>query len=299
MALFAEYQSRPLRTLVTLFVAWKAFLFTVALSTPNKNGYDTSTSLLFERLYGSSSPIASALTTRLTRWDAIYYVHAAKDGYVYEQEWAFGTGVVLSIRYLTQFIRSLGVEAYGIEPLAGIAISNISHLGSVLALYKLTEVLTKDVKLSFISSALSIISHGGLFLSSPYGESPCSLLCFLAVLLFALRCEPGRSTLARCALVIASGALLGLATTIRSNGLSYGLVFAVEAVQTGLAFLQQPTAAGFLHVGATVVGGSLVGSGILIPQLSAWSLYCYPDALRPWCNNTLPSIYTFVQDYYW
>lgn len=299
MALLSDYQLRPLRTLVVLFVAWKAFLFAIALSTPTKEGYDTSSSLLFQRLYGSSSTIASSLTTRLTRWDAIYYVHAAKEGYVYEQEWAFGTGVALSIRYLTQFIQHFGVESRGIEPLAGIFIANTSHLGSVLVLYELTKVLTNNIKISFVSAALSIISHGGLFLSSPYGESPCSLLCFLAVWLFALRNEPGRSAASRSALVVLAGAVLGLATTFRSNGLSYGLLFAVEAVQTGLAFLQKPTAVSFIHTGATVVGGLLAGSGILIPQFLAWSVYCHPEASRPWCTNTLPSIYTFVQDHYW
>lgn len=38
------------------------------------------------------------LVTRFNSWDAIYFVSAAKRGYVYEQEWAFGTGLVVSVR---------------------------------------------------------------------------------------------------------------------------------------------------------------------------------------------------------
>lgn len=105
------YQARPRRTLISIFIAWKALLLAIALGSSFSQAYDTSTSILFEHLYGSSPTIASTFATRLSRWDAIYFIHTAKEGYVYEQEWAFGTGLSLLIRFVTHFLRLAGVES--------------------------------------------------------------------------------------------------------------------------------------------------------------------------------------------
>merc|ERR1711964_627685 len=52
---------------------------------------------------------------------------------------------------------------------------------------------------------------------------------------------------------------------------------------------------------ATGLGGMCVGAGFLIPQYIAYSEYCEgtDTDVRPWCQRFIPSIYTFVQDYYW
>lgn len=120
-------------------------------------------------------------------------------------------------------------------------------------------------------------------------------------MIFALRYQPGQSDVRKSSFVVLSGAIFGLATTFRSNGLAYGLLFAVDAVQTGLGFLQKPAIPSMFLTGATVLGGLLVASGSILPQAVAWSTYCQPDSdiWRPWCSNTVPSIYTFVQAEYW
>lgn len=295
------YQTRRCRTLISIFIAWKAVLLAIALGSSFSQAYDTSTSILFEHLYGSSPTIASTFATRLSRWDAIYFIHAAKEGYVYEQEWVFGTGLSLSIRFITHLLKIAGVESQGLEPLVGIVLANTSHLMASLVLYKLTNILIRDATISFLSSILCIISPGGLFLSSPGPESPFSFLAFLGTLIFALRYQPGQSVVRKSSFVVLSGAIFGLATTFRSNGLAYGLLFAVDAVQTGLGFLQKPAIPSMFLTGATVLGGLLVASGSILPQAVAWSTYCQPDSdiWRPWCSNTVPSIYTFVQAEYW
>lgn len=295
------YQTCRCRTLISIFIAWKAVLLAIALGSSFSQAYDTSTSILFEHLYGSSPTIASTFATRLSRWDAIYFIHAAKEGYVYEQEWAFGTGLSLSIRSITHLLKIAGVESQGLEPLVGIVLANTSHLMASLVLYKLTNILIRDATISFLSSILCIISPGGLFLSSPGPESPFSFLAFLGTLIFALRYQPGQSDVRKSSFVVLSGAIFGFATTFRSNGLAYGLLFAVDAVQTGLGFLQKPAIPSMFLTGATLLGGLLVASGSILPQAVAWSTYCQPDSdiWRPWCSNTVPSIYTFVQAEYW
>lgn len=281
--------SAPIQSLTGVFLAWKALILSIAFGSNISPAYDTSTSLLFQLLY-PSAPL-KPLAARLSSWDAIYFVHAAKEGYIYEQEWAFGTGVSLAMRYTSQLT---GLS----EPLAGILLSNISHLLTALVLYKLTLLLSRSAKIALLSSVLCIISPGGLFLSAPCGESMCSFFSFLGALLFALRYQS--KTLGGL-YVVAAGASFGIATLVRSNALAYGLLFAAETLRTAWQFLQKPSASRFVHLGLTGLGGVLVACGSIVPQYMAWRVYCDAEngLVRPWCSNTLPSIYTFVQDYYW
>lgn len=60
--------------------------------------------------------------TRFTSWDAIYFVSVAKRGYVFEQEWAFGTGLVVAVRGVLRgefYFSSFGVEGVGVLGMEG------------------------------------------------------------------------------------------------------------------------------------------------------------------------------------
>ncbi|POR37351.1 GPI mannosyltransferase 2 [Tolypocladium paradoxum] len=295
--------SQPTKSLTALFAAWKAFLLAIALGAAVGPDYDTSTSLFFERLYGSHAHVP-ALAARLTRWDALYFMHYARNGYVYEQEWAFGAAMPTVVRgVLAPFPSwSFGANA-AVEPLVAITLAHVSHLIAVLALYRLTMVISNDTKLAFVASALHIISPAGLFLSAPYAESPFACLSFIGNLLFALGIRNKRDQLKRLALVVGAGAIFGLATAFRSNGLSSGVLFVVGAVNCLLAFARRPSLSRLLTLAAPVVGGICVAAGSIMPQFVAWRRYCGAslDDLepRPWCSRTVPSIYTFVQDEYW
>ena len=89
--------NRPRLSLTIYFIAWKLILLLIALTSPG-SGYDTSTTLLSESLdaTGGSSSLLEAvvvkLSTKLVRWDAIYFTQIAQRGYLFEQEWAFGWG---------------------------------------------------------------------------------------------------------------------------------------------------------------------------------------------------------------
>lgn len=84
--------AHPVRTLTLWFWSWKLLLLLIVLVSPGP-GYDTSTSILapISRLQLPSSLL------KFVRWDSIYFVNIAQRGYLYEQEWAFGYGYVLSI----------------------------------------------------------------------------------------------------------------------------------------------------------------------------------------------------------
>jgi hypothetical protein len=105
----------PIYGLTIIFLLWKALLFLAALASPGP-GYDTSTTLQLS----SSSPLQSEvgnlsnipLVSKLTRWDAIYYIQVAQRGHLYEQEWAFGQGISAHLSWSSRSRRH-----YGSQPL--------------------------------------------------------------------------------------------------------------------------------------------------------------------------------------
>ncbi|KAM3515037.1 hypothetical protein MY11210_001275 [Beauveria gryllotalpidicola] len=317
--------SSPLLTLTFAFIAWKSLLLLLscggALFGPD---YDTSTSLFFAR--SSSSSSATLLARRLVRWDAIYFVHAARGGGsngsssssapVYEQQWAFSPALSLLLQWLAaQARRILGLDNDNgrtnnkhddddVEALAGIALAHASHAVAVLALHRLTLLLTGgDARRALLAALLCVVSPAGVFLSAPYAESPFAALSFAGVwVLAAAYARRPLGSARRSAAVLAAGAVLGLATAVRSNGLASGLLFAVEALRAAAAFVKAPRVRLALAVGAAAGGGVLVAMGSAVPQYVAYTIYCGGEraAVRPpWCERTVPSIYSYVQDVYW
>ncbi|KAM0341881.1 hypothetical protein ACHAPU_009817 [Fusarium lateritium] len=291
-----NYETHPITSLTAVFTAWKGFLLAIALGAAIGPDYDTSTSLFFDVVHGASTPVP-ALATRLTRWDALYFMHDAVKGKVYEQEWAFGIGMPAAVRSLG----GLGIQAW--EPLVAIAISHISHLVAVLALYQLTIVICNDRRLAYLAAVVHVLSPAGLFLSAPYAESPFSCLSFVGNLLFAVGLKNSPDSVIRNAAIIGAGLSYGVSCTFRSNGLFGGVLFTVEAVKSVLALLDGFTFSKVLRLIAPVVGGILVAVGFVAPQVLAWLRYCSGHSIdrdqRPWCGRHIPSIYTFVQEEYW
>ncbi|KAK2612980.1 ER membrane glycoprotein subunit of the GPI transamidase complex-like protein [Conoideocrella luteorostrata] len=304
--------SRPTHSLTALFVTWKGFLLAIALAAALAPDYDTSTSLFFERVYSGNTTVP-ILAARLTRWDALYFMHSTKNGYIYEQEWAFGLGLPTAIAAISKPLSALTPANYALEPIVGIILAHLSHFIAVLSLHRLTVLLSDNSKLAFLSAALHIISPAGLFLSAPYNESPFACLSFIGNLLFAVGLQSKRGRVAQQVAVITSGVFFGLATTFRSNGLASGLLFAVEVVNGLRLFASSARLGPLFSVAAPVLGGLCVAAGSVVPQTLAWMRYCRltdagagagagadgVSASRPWCDNMVPSIYTFVQDHYW
>lgn len=95
----------PLQSLVGVFAAWKSFLLAVAIGSSVGPAYDTS-STLTSPLIPSPNESAFDIATKLTRWDAIYFIQTSRRGYLFEQEWAFGSGLPTVISFITEGILS-------------------------------------------------------------------------------------------------------------------------------------------------------------------------------------------------
>lgn len=105
----ADINDKPYQSLTRVFLLSKFLLLILACLSPGP-GYDTSTQLLFRLstaiTRGEAQPLPEKaiqhIASKLVRWDAIYFVSNAKDGYVYEQEWAFSWAIANVIRRLAR-----------------------------------------------------------------------------------------------------------------------------------------------------------------------------------------------------
>ncbi|KAK6071996.1 mannosyltransferase [Seiridium cupressi] len=293
--------SRPAQLLVTLFIAWKAFLLLIAVGSSLGPAYDTSSTLIHSHVSSSNESVFD-LATKLTRWDAIYFVQSARRGYVFEQEWAFGMGLPTAISTLVKVFRNLKLDSNeSLEPLIGVGISHISHLLSVLALYGLGLKLYNQ-RIALIAALLHILSPAGLFLSAPYNEATFSFLTFAGFLLLSQGCLGQSRSILGDGAIVGSGIIFGLATTFRSNGILNGIPFAAYAFLESSRIVKNPNVVSFRRLAAVGIGGSYIALGSIGPQALAYQLFCSGSSVteaRPWCSKWLPSIYTFVQERYW
>ena len=168
--------------------------------------------------------------------------------------------------------------------------------------------------LALTASLLHILSPAGIFLSAPYGEALfsffhfCGLWCYVKACLYRERGDGQSGSL----MTLGAGALTGIATTIRSNGVLSGVLFAHDAVEESYHFLVWAKSNGFgnmtefrrriSRITMTVFAGALLGLGVVGPQVLAWREYCLHVQIgerREWCARSVPSIYAWVQDHYW
>ena len=196
--------------------------------------------------------------------------------------------------------------------LAGLIVAHVCHLLSVLVLYRLSSLVLLRLSkpghpcMPFIAAGLHVISPAGIFLSAPYSESLFSFLSFSGSCLYAesaMERPKGKFSLGSCKL-LASGLVFGIATMVRSNGLLSGLIFAYDATwRLGTLYLSAQPFGKLLGVVPTLVAGSLIAVGFVVPQYVAWLEYCTDNSaaetLRPWCKKRVPSIYAWVQSHYW
>lgn len=99
MAATSINDGSPYATLTATFLSWKALLFAIAAGSRVGPTYDTSSSLLVP----GSPPTFLA---RLSSWDAVFFLKAAERGYLFEQEWAFGSALPNCISLITRGRRS-------------------------------------------------------------------------------------------------------------------------------------------------------------------------------------------------
>lgn len=188
----------------------------------------------------------------------------------------------------------------------GVGLAHLAHYLSALALYKLSanvfgrETPTQRL-VCFLSAVLHIIAPAGAFLSAPYPEPIFSFLNIFGLYLYSssfLDDGAGRK-LPRDAKLLGAAIFFAVATTVRSNGILSGFLFAYDAIcQLRRVILHGLSRDVVVRLSVLVLGGCVVALGMVLPQWVAYTTYC-TTCSRQWCQWTLPSIYGWVQDQYW
>lgn len=100
------------------------------------------------------------LASVVLRWDAFHFAHIAKDGYVYEHEWAFLPGVTRVWRGLVDLRPVFGrpPRTLGWEDILSNALhDSILSVFSVHALYDLTMLQFRSSPIALLASLLSLL----------------------------------------------------------------------------------------------------------------------------------------------
>lgn len=122
------------------------------------------------------------LASVVLRWDAFHFAHIAKDGYVYEHEWAFLPGVTSVWRGLADLRPVFGwpPRAPGWEDILSNAFySSMLSVFSVHALYDLTMLQFRSRPIALLASLLSLLPSSPVTLRiAGYTETFFTLLSY-------------------------------------------------------------------------------------------------------------------------
>ena len=245
------------------------------------------------------------------KWDAVYFLKIAEQGYTYEQymaffplhPWILRTSVTIVDPV---FCLLVNVRKRSLLMTCGWVLNTIYFTAAVFSLYHLTIRLFGRNKIALITSFLFCFNPAGVFFSSFYSESLFSCLQFSALYFFELGSFSSE---------LWSLLLFGLGCATRSNGiLSCGFIthriaknFISKAGSASLSikstFYQNLCLV--VNTGLKLITfNGIILSPFVLYQLYGYKLYCFSFDLNithsAWCiNQTLPFSYSYIQDRYW
>ncbi|KAG1746094.1 glycosyltransferase family 76 protein [Suillus lakei] len=226
----------------------------------------------------------------LLRWDAFHFVHIAREGYVYEYEWAFFNGVPLLMRISAhlQALAGFSSNEWGMLLRGGAGMAILCD--STHVLYYLSLHHLRSPSLAFLSTALSIFSSSPAALRlASYSEPFFTYLSYRGM----LACVRSKWT--------AASICFALASMFRSNGMLLS-----GFILWGMLVTPFLTGQKNLFTSRRLLKCVLLTALPLIPfihhNIIAYIRFCTPSATRipDWCTSSIiPSIYSHVQSKYW
>lgn len=263
------------------------------------------------------------------RWDSIYFLHVAENGYTYENTLAFCPGFPFLVSLLSNslFLPLHYVMNEATVLLISAVLLNIYFfVKSAKALYLLSEKVLGDETLALKTAQLYCINPASIFFSAAYSEAAFAFITFNGLLEFEKR------NLTRASL------LFGLSGLVRANGIvNAGFI----VYQKAMDFVQQLTSpkwkdfvdlktiliAVFSLIALTVPPLIFYVIVCLLPfagyQYYAYSIFCNTQAsykdlpthilnygnnndyhmphtgLAHWCRHSPPLSYSYVQTKHW
>jgi phosphatidylinositol glycan class V len=259
--------AREYGSLLRQFAALKCLMLAILLSSALVNRpFSESSQLLFD---GKRSLLARVLGP-FVRWDAVYYVLIAKNGYPHPQYHAF-------YPLYPWLMRTLSLRKGDIYSLilTGVFVSNVCHFVAYLCLYHLTKLLHGDHRRAQLTCLLFLLQPASVHMTTCFSEATFAAFALGGLLLYYRR----HRTLA--ALVFC---LSGL---IRSNGLLFAGLFIYE-----MLVARQITRRLVLSLLLSISGG-------LFYLIACHRKYCHAEDMPEFCFWAVPNIYSYVQGKYW
>ncbi|KAG1765778.1 glycosyltransferase family 76 protein [Suillus occidentalis] len=253
----------------------------------------TSISAYFLPLFDASPSIwisGTPPSSVLLRWDAFHFAHIAREGYVYEHEWAFFNGLPLLMRILDhlQGLAGLGSSSWGTLLRGGAGMAVVCD--STHVLYDLSLHHFRSPSLAFLSAALSVFSSSPAALKlASYNEPFFTYFSYRGMLACA------RSKWA------AASICFTLASMFRSNGI-FSSGFILWGMLVAPLLTGQKNVVSIKHLLKCVLLTALPLVPFMHHNTIAYLRFCKPSATRipDWCtSNMIPSIYSHVQSKYW
>lgn len=291
------------REVLILAVSTRVFLFALMLLWRMLGRhYDTSALLNPPCLLSSSAEYVAPLFPKLSEmlekfivWDGVYYIRIAECGYEYEQTFAFLPVFPLCIRLISITALSGLIPFVGYRAtlcLSAFLLNIAAFVLSALFFYRVSFTVLKDDMLAYLSTALFCLNPASIFYASIYSESLFSLLTFTGLLEF-LRGSRWRSA---CLFAISGG--------VRSNGVVHGGFLFFHGLQESFKAIRQRQ----LKMAVRIICSAVLQTAVVLGPFVAFQVFgfmklCWKEKEgtydRPWCNNTLPYLYGFVQSNYW
>ncbi|GAA5898936.1 uncharacterized protein JCM6883_003477 [Sporobolomyces salmoneus] len=236
-----------------------------------------------------SSPLFPSYWEAFVRWDTVYFLEIAKDGYSREQRFAFSPGLPAIFRFGGELLRRVrGAEEVSFEDmvLVGIVSTTLATAGAAILLLSLH--LFRSREYSLITSTLFLLAPARAVLHAvPYTEPFSALFTFAGMLTFIQHRD------------LLSSIMFACGATFRAQGAVMGLGF------FGWRWiLQRPFAANRLSLKRLVQGivvtsflSLISASPFLVFQAHAYREHCSSlTSLRPWCSSTFGFSYGWIQN---
>eukprot|EP00833_Pecoramyces_ruminatium_P004754 jgi/Orpsp1_1/1178786/evm.model.c7180000066739.1 len=278
------------------------------------NEHDSSASIILSdssQTYSKLDQIIIQLFGVFIRWDSFFFYHIAENGYIYEQETAFFPFLPFMMRFLSNSILyplQLILSYKCVLLISGVLIVNVSFVLATLTLYKLGIKIFKDEKFSKIAVICYCLTPSGMFSTAVYTESLFAFLTFL-----------GMEKMVDKKYLQAS--LIWMLTTLtRSNAITYVGFFGYEMLKSSefkkiinyiyQLIIEKNTSSKMDIINVKrllksfvkfIIYSSIVISGLVLFQYYGYKKFCLDvkdengQFIRPWCENKLPLLYSFVQ----
>lgn len=245
------------------------------------------------------------ILNKFVTWDAVYFTELFVNGIKYEHEFVFAPLWWRLIKAVP-----IGGQNFYVKLCWGIAIANICHFLSCVVLYYLslkiftsnTLFISRAERIALLSSLFYVISPAGVFLTAPYSESLCSLLCFSALLLRELSMNRSsynniysktclKPSIIYKLVYIFSGSLISLAFGVRANSLLFGILYLYDFYEFTIRNKS------FKDSVLSILAGSQLMAAFLFANLFAYKTFC--PARGEWCFERIPSLFSYAQSHYW